>query len=175
MGPYKRRMVTSWPISALWVFLSISLAVLSTFSFLQADWVVKRDLVVTSFYRKSPPTNATPQIGGAEEELVNGKYVTLPKEAKLPMKLDISNEEFSKFLSKYTNIDFENETIFYDRHFNRVTKVTKVVTTLRFGLIGVCTSPTNGALSCVLYEHWDQAAYPVSEIWTVSLLLPLNF
>lgn len=170
MIPYKRRMVTSWPISALWVFLSLSLAILSTFSFLQADWVIKRDLVVTSLYQKSERhDNST---SGIEEVLENREYAKLSQDTHPPFRIDISNYEFSKHFSRHTNVDFENETILYDKNFSRITKVTKVITTIRFGLIGVCTSPSKDSVRCFLYEESSHDLHPVSRIWPVSLPFP---
>jgi len=49
----KKRLATTWSITYFWVLFSFVLAIIATFSFMQADWIIKKSVVVTNYYHDS--------------------------------------------------------------------------------------------------------------------------
>ncbi|CAG7821649.1 unnamed protein product [Allacma fusca] len=168
---HKRNVITSWPISFFWVFLSIAMAILATYSFLQADWVIKRNLVVTNYYQPPDQQNST----NSHTVLATLSPASSRGRSDSPY-FKKHNETISH--SQLVNILTDNYKQ-YSRikggddarpgmHVRRVIKVTKVVTTIRFGTIGVCTS-VSSVVQCKLYSNHDR--YPVSSIWSMVTII----
>jgi hypothetical protein len=160
----RQTVVTSWPISGFWVLLSLLLSLLATYSFLQADWVIKRNLIITKFYETGSPVNLTSTPGGGYSAESGNQTVVGPR------KEDGYFEDLPELFERQ-EVSPQN----HERMLRRIVRVSRVVTTTRFGTLGVCTSLlSNGIFTCHLYDR-ERGAYAVSALWPVRNFRPFLF
>jgi hypothetical protein len=196
MMEYKRSIVvTSWSVTFFWVILSLGLSLLTIFSFLQADWIVKRNLIITNYYEFSNETTSS-------EELYQFPNLLPPIQSKL---IGSSRQEYDAHFQDYhvrvdSESDLESELLTNDEYFlyseenytiltrslasahelqtQKLVKVTKVLVTIRFGTLGICTSNPrlttreSIAYHCQLYG--EDHLHAISSLWPVSYKLRNN-
>ena len=182
--------VTSWSVTFFWVVLSLGLSILTIFSFLQADWIIKRNLIITNYYEFN---NGTRQ--GYSEEL-SQRNILSPAHGSQSRAISYTEIEESPSSSSYDyrEPDIETELLTNDEYFlynednytiltqslasaqqlhtQRLVKITKVLITVRFGTLGICTSNPRASTresavyQCQLYS--EDHMHAISSLWPVS-------
>jgi hypothetical protein len=147
---FKQSVVTWWSVSYFWIVFSFAIASLSTFSFLQVEWVVKRDKIylqnlrlpnVLSYDRTNGESMNESSLFLAGSSQPNGHFI---------------KDEIVATLSEWEESDDNNE------EFEPIQSIKPATfTVLRFGSFGLCMKPNiSHPEKCELYSSSKHSLSP---------------
>lgn len=128
-----RHITTSWSLTYFWAILSILLATLSTFSFVQVEWIVKRETQVITHYH-FPTVNTTAINLSHETDTLYNRWAS--------NRYQISGRE--------------------QHNYEVVKRVQKTVTVFSFGALGSCVHYQGLSNHCRSHDH-GQGIWCVSD------------
>lgn len=148
---FKQSVVTWWSVSYFWIVFSFTIASLSTFSFLQVEWVVKRDTISLPNSRLSNDLSYYRSHG----ESMNESSVFLAGSPQLSG--HFMNDEIVVTLSEWEESDYNN-----NKDFEQIQNIkTTTFTVLRFGSFGLCMKPNiSHPETCELYSSSQHSLSP---------------
>jgi hypothetical protein len=154
----ERRISTSWTLTYFWVLLSLILATLSTFSFVQVDWLVKRETLIVTHYLPSVNRSSTDtQVG----RRTTSDHIQMNRNLHFPQ----TWPQFSSTLNYINNNNIEKRL-----NMTVIKIVKKTVTAFSWGVFGMCTnyegSSGSSLLHCGLYKEQDIPRYTLRVVST---------